>query len=346
MKKYLTVLLAGSMSLTVLAQEYNPKEPYMTKSLTSEAIQNVKVETTGGNISVSGVDGEARIEVYVWAGNSRDRHLSKEELKKKLEETYELTVSAANHKLTAIAKPKHHFNNWNNSLSISFKVFVPHAVSTDLTTSGGNIDLKELAGTQDFTTSGGNISVNHLSGNVTGRTSGGNIDLSDSKDEIDLSTSGGNINAKNSHGNIKLVTSGGSVGLLNLQGAIKASTSGGSVDGDAIEGELSAHTSGGNIDMKDLSCSLETSTSGGNIDVNMKTLGKYIKITNSGGSIDLQIPSDKGVDLKLYADKIKVATLSNFKGDVEKTHIEGTLNGGGVPVTVHGGGGKINLTFK
>jgi Putative adhesin len=346
MKKYLIVFLAGTMVLAVNAQEYNSKEPYMTKSLTSEAIQNAKVETTGGNIDVTGVDGEARIEVYVRAGNNRDRHLSKEDLKKRLEEEYELTVSAANHKLTAIAKQKHRFNNWNSSLSISFKLYVPHAVSADLTTSGGNIDLKALSGTQDFTTSGGNISVDQLSGNVRGKTSGGNITLSDSKDDIDLSTSGGNIDAKNSHGNIKLVTSGGSVSLLSLQGTIKASTSGGSVEGDAIEGELSAHTSGGNIDMKDLSCSLETSTSGGNIDVNMKSLGKYIKITNSGGSIDLQLPQDKGVDLKLYADRIQAGTLNNFKGDIEKTHIEGSLNGGGVPVTVHGGSGKINLTFK
>ncbi len=346
MKKYLTVLLAISASFVVSAQNYNSKEPYLTKSLTNETIQNIKVETTGGNISVSGVDGDARIEVFVWASNSRFRNLSKEDLKKKLEEDYDLTVTAANHKLTAIAKPKHRFNNGNNSLSISFRVYVPHVVSSDLTTSGGNIDLKALDGTQDFTTSGGNISVDHLSGNVTGRTSGGNIELADSKDEIDLSTSGGNIHAENSHGNLKLVTSGGSVEILNLQGNIKARTSGGNVDGTSIEGELTAHTSGGNIDMKDLSCSLETSTSGGNIDVNMKALGKYIKITNSGGSIDLEIPQDKGVDLKLYADKIKVGTLNNFKGDVEKTHIEGTLNGGGIPVTVHGGGGRINLTFK
>jgi DUF4097 and DUF4098 domain-containing protein YvlB len=344
MKKYVVVLLFGSLVVSTRAQE-SSKEPYMVKSLSSESIQQVKAETTGGNISVTGADAQARIEVYVWPGNSRDRNLSKEDIKKRLEEDYDLTVTAENHTLTAIARPKHHFSNWNNGLSISFKVYVPHNASTNLSTSGGNISLTALAGTQDFTTSGGNLDVDHLSGHIKGRTSGGNITLSDLKDDIDLSTSGGNITAGKSGGNITLNTSGGSVTLNTLNGTIKATTSGGSVNADDIEGELSANTSGGNIHMRGLSCSLETSTSGGNIDVSIKTLGKYVKISNSGGNTDLQVPQDKGIDLRLSADKVSAGALNNFKGNVEKDRIDGTLNGGGVPVTVHGGS-RINFSMK
>lgn len=341
MKKYLSVLLFTGLAATVCAQE-SAKEPYMVKTLTSESIQHVKCETTGGNISVAGVDGEARIEVYIKPSNGRDRNLSKEDIKKRLDEDYDLTVSAENHTLTAIAKQKHNFHNWNEGLSISFKVFVPYTSSTDLRTSGGNVTLTALTGTQDFTTSGGNISVDHLSGHIKGRTSGGNITLSDLKDDIDLSTSGGNIKADNSHGTMILSTSGGELVLHTLDGSIRATTSGGNINADQIDGELSAHTSGGNVDMHNLTCSLETSTSGGNIDVSIKTLGKYVRISNSGGNIDLQIPQDKGVDLTLSADKVTASALNGFKGDVKKDRIEGTLNGGGIPVSVHGGS---NLTF-
>ncbi|MEP6748278.1 MAG: hypothetical protein ABJB86_11170 [Bacteroidota bacterium] len=341
MKKYLCVLLFIVLAASVYAQE-SSKEPYMVKTLTAESIQHVKCETTGGNISVAGVDGEARIEVYIKPGNSRDRNLSKEDIKKRLDEDYDLTVSAENHTLTAIAKQKHNFHNWNNGLSISFKVYVPHVSSTDLSTSGGNISMTALNGTQDFTTSGGNLSIDHLSGHIKGRTSGGNITLSDLKDDIDLSTSGGNIKADNSHGNMTLSTSGGSLVLNALDGTIKATTSGGNVHADQIDGELSAHTSGGNVYMTNLTCSVETSTSGGNIDVTVKTLGKYVRISNSGGNVALQIPQDKGVDLNLSADKVSASALAGFKGDVKKDRIEGTLNGGGIPVTVHGGS---NLTF-
>lgn len=344
MKKHLVLLLLAALAITVQAQESSDK-PYLVKTLTADAIQQVKAETSGGNISVEGTDTEARIEVYIRPGNSRDRNISNEEIKKKLEQDYSFSVTAENHVLTAIAKTKPGFHNWNSSLSIGFKIFVPHNVSTHLVTSGGNISLGALSGTQDFTTSGGNLGVDHLSGHITGTTSGGNIILSSSQDEINLTTSGGNIVADNSHGKIKLTTSGGSITLHTLQGNITAGTSGGSVQANDIEGELAAHTSGGNIHMEGLSCSLETSTSGGNIDVSIKTLGKYVKIANSGGNTNLQVPQDKGIDLTLYADKVNATALTGFKGNVEKNKIEGTLNGGGVPVTVRGGS-RINFTVK
>src|SRR5450432_3526255 len=162
MKKYLSVLLFTGLGASVNAQE-SSKEPYLVKSLASESVQHIKCETTGGNISVAGADAELRIEVYIRPGNGRDRDMTKEEIKKRLEEDYDLTVSTDNHTLTAIAKPKHNFHNWNNGLSISFKVYAPHNCSTYLSTSGGNISLTSLSGTQDFTTSGGNLNIDHLS---------------------------------------------------------------------------------------------------------------------------------------------------------------------------------------
>jgi len=95
MKKYLIALLFGTLVVSAKAQG-DTKEPYLVKTLTSEDIQNVKCETTGGNISVAGSDADLRIEVYVWASNGRDRDLSKEEIKKRLEEDYDLTVSTEN----------------------------------------------------------------------------------------------------------------------------------------------------------------------------------------------------------------------------------------------------------
>jgi hypothetical protein len=346
MRKIILLLLLFFPCALLKAQFQADKQPFLTKSLAGESISNVEARTTGGNISVTGTSQtEARVEVYVIPNNSRSNSLSKEEIQKRLDEEYELSVSVVNNKLSAIAKPKNKNMNWKRSLNISFYVFVTKNVSSDLTTSGGNIKLSGISGTQAFTTSGGNLDVDNITGKITGRTSGGNIHLSNSKDDIELTTSGGNIDAENSDGKIKLVTSGGSVTLKKLKGNIKATTSGGNIDGEFISEELNTHTSGGNVSLHDLSCSLETSTSGGNIDVEIKELGKYVKIDNSSGTIDLQMPGDKGIDLKLKAGKIKTSTLSNFSGDVEDDRIDGKLNGGGVPVKVKAGSGKINLVL-
>jgi DUF4097 and DUF4098 domain-containing protein YvlB len=85
-------------------------------------------------------------------------------------------------------------------LSISFKVFVLKNVSTDLSTSGGSINLTNLTGDQKFSTSGGSLHIDNVGGKIDGRTSGGSIHLENSRDDIDLSTSGGSIEASNCNG--------------------------------------------------------------------------------------------------------------------------------------------------
>jgi len=330
------------------SQQYNVgKEPYMTKSLAGQTIKNVEVETSGGSIDVKGGTGaDARVEVYVWPNNyQKGDNISKEEIQKRLDEYYTITISVQNNKVTAVAKTKKNITNWKKAVSVSFKVFVQQNVSTDLSTSGGSISLVNLSGSQDFTTSGGSLHVENLTGKIKGHTSGGSIELSGSKDDIDLTTSGGSIDARNCSGKIKLSTSGGSLKLSDLKGNINAQTSGGSVDGENIEGALVTHTSGGNIDLEGLRCSLETSTSGGNIDVEVTTLKGFVKISNSGGNINLRVPN-QAMDLRLTGGRIKTDKLNNFSGSIEEEEVKGKISGGGIPVTVDAGSGRVTLSFK
>jgi len=341
MKKYLLFFVLAAFQFSLKAQ--SDKTPFMTKSLSNESIKDVDVETSGGSIAVSGVTANARIEVYITSNNNKE--LTKEEIQKRLNEKYNLDISVANNKVTATARLKEKMTDWKKALNISFKVFVPRNVSTDLSTSGGSISLTNLSGNLKFSTSGGSLDLDNVGGNVDGRTSGGSINLQNSKDDIELATSGGSIDAKNCDGKLRLTTSGGSLDLKDLKGDIRATTSGGSIHGSDVEGELITHTSGGSIHLSDLSCSLETSTSGGNIDVSIKQLGKYIKISNSAGNIDVTLPN-KGLDLDLSASKIKTGQLNNFSGKVDDEEINGKLNGGGVPVRIDAGSGKISLSLR
>lgn len=74
--------------------------------------------------------------------------MTKEEIQKRLDEDYDLTIAESDNKLVATAKSKQENRKWDwkKHLNISFKAFVPQNVSTDLTTSGGNITLSNIAG--------------------------------------------------------------------------------------------------------------------------------------------------------------------------------------------------------
>jgi len=334
--------------MVALAQDNDNQTPYLTKSLANDAISSVVVSTSAGGISVSGKSGEAaRIEVYIRGNNNRE--LSKEEIKKRLDEDYDMTIAVNGHELNAVVKRKHEINtNWRNSISISFKIYVPEHVTTDLHTSGGGINLDNLKGVENFRTSGGGLNIDKLSGTIHGHTSGGGINVSNSSEDLDLETSGGGIVAKNCDGKIRLITSGGGLILDDLNGTITAHTSGGGIEANNIEGELITGTSGGGIELRHMNCSLEASTSGGNLDAQMTKVGKYLKLNASAGNIDLELPIKQGLDLNIRGENINQhpGNISGFTGDWSKHHIDGSINGGGVPVTADAHSGDINVRFN
>ncbi|WP_183559301.1 DUF4097 family beta strand repeat-containing protein [Mucilaginibacter sp. SP1R1] len=344
MKNYLLLLFIACQSYTVLAQSDN-QQPYMTKSLSGAAIKEVFVKTSGGSITVSGAgNGAPRVEVYI-NGNNGNKTLSKDEIAKRLE-NYILDVAVNGSEVHAIAKNKGSgVFNWNNSLNISFKVFVTKQVGTNLNTSGGSIRLDNLVGKQDFETSGGSLNIDQVTGAIHGRTSGGSIHVSNSGQDIDLQTSGGSINAANCQGQMKLETSGGSLHLEALKGTINATTSGGSIQASNISGELVTGTSGGSINLSQLSCALDASTSAGSFHAQFNSIGKYVKIDVSSGNVELQLPAKQGVDLNIKGDKINSDFAGNFKGNIEKEKVQGKLNGGGALVEVRGNG-RVNLSLN
>jgi hypothetical protein len=337
------VFFALLVSASVYAQK--DTDPYLVRSLSKETINNVFARTSGGNIMVSGVsDGDARIEVYI-TSNNNNKFLSKEEIKRKLEEDYEFKVEVSDGRLTASAEPESSFTNWKQALNISFKIYVPSKVSTDLKTSGGGIELRDLSGTHNFSTSGGGLYLSKITGKTRGNTSGGGITVKDSKDDISLSTSGGSITASNCTGTIRLNTSGGRIELEDLNGEIDAQTSGGPIRGDNIKGNLYGRTSGGRIELSRMASGIDVSTSGGGVDVDVVEVVGNVTVSNSGGNISLKIPANKGFNLRLRGDRISTINLTNFDGDHDEHRITGKVNGGGAEVNVSTSG-SISFSMK
>jgi DUF4097 and DUF4098 domain-containing protein YvlB len=346
-KRVALVMACGMQVLMATAQD-SSETPYLVKTFSRDQIKQLKSETSGGNIHVYGQStGDAKVEVYVHS-NDGGRYLSHDEAEKRMNGSVELTVAMNGGMLEALAKHKGNWDddNWRHNVSVSFVIYVPEAISSDLETSGGNIHLSDLTGTENFTTSGGNLHLQNLAGKITGTTSGGNVTVTDSKNEIDLRTSGGNMHASNCEGTITMTTSGGNVHLTNMKGTIHANTSGGHIEGDGVDGELKTSTSGGNIHLDNLTCSLSASTSGGSIDVTIKKVGKYVELGNSGGNIHLTLPNGQGYNLAISGDKIHTDKLNNFSGTMDNHNLEGTLNGGGIPVRISGNSGHVTLSFE
>ncbi|WP_234736888.1 DUF4097 family beta strand repeat-containing protein [Tellurirhabdus bombi] len=320
------------------AQSSN-EQPYKTQNFSGN-YNNVRVQTSGGSITVEGSQNSgAKVEMYVRANNGNDR-LSQSELEDRLRD-YDISITTEGNTVVATAKRHQNNQDWKRSVSIAFKVFVPRTIATDLKTSGGSIRISHLNGQQNFQTSGGSLHLVDIEGTVRGRTSGGSIHLDDCRKDIELTTSGGSIHAKNSSGDLRLKTSGGSIHLQDLKGMIQARTSGGSVNVDGADGELMASTSGGSIRLRDITGSIRAETSAGGIDADIRKLGEFLRLSTSAGSVRVNLPMDKGMDIELRGNRVATGALRSFDGTMEKDHVRGRLNGGGVPVQISAGSGNV-----
>ncbi|WP_339878246.1 hypothetical protein [uncultured Algoriphagus sp.] len=297
------VLLLFSFCIAASAFE---ADPYLTKKFTLNGSGNLKVETSGSSVAVSGTAGnQVIVDMYV-KYEGKEIEIEDAQVENELE-NYSLDISQSGNTISLIIKKKN--NTGRNKLNLSFKVQVPTEMSSKIQSSGGSIAFDGVKGEQEIATSGGSIQVVNSSGYVN------------------THSSGGSLRVENFEGNIDVQSSGGSVKVSQLIGDLKVNTSGGSVNLTEIEGSISANTSGGSIRAE------------------LSNLEKELSMKSSGGSITAVVPDGLGLDLDLSGGRVN-SKLSNFSGEVKKDRILGKINGGGVPVTMQSSGGSINLEFN
>ena len=88
MKKFCLVFLSAVTAVVASAQT----SPLITKPLAEGTVSTVLSETSGGNILVTGVTGSFKAELYAVANNSKDKKLSEQELRDRLEKEYDVKM--------------------------------------------------------------------------------------------------------------------------------------------------------------------------------------------------------------------------------------------------------------
>jgi len=175
-------------------------------------------------------------------------------------------------------------------------------------------------------TSGGRLDVRNLTASVAGRTSGGGITLQDVIGPISAHTSGGSISAERLNGPTELRTSGGSIEIVESTGDLDVRTSGGSIDLNSVEGKVKAVTSGGSVHAA-------------------VRANRGVFLTSSGGSITLLLPKNApaSIDAQTSGGRAQSELPLSSTELAERSHLRGTLNGGGEQIFLRTSGGSINV---
>jgi hypothetical protein len=287
-------------------------ERTIEKTFTVQPGGTLKVETSGGNVSVEPGSGDT-VKVIAKEKIRADSEAEADQVLKDLE----LTIEQQGNDVTAIAKYHRGAGSWgswfgNTPVQVSFVVTVPSRYSTDLRTSGGDIAVGDLTGRMQARTSGGDVKLGNIDGTVDGGTSGGNVELRSCTGDTRLHTSGGNVRAEKIVGKADLGTSGGDIVVKLVENVLSAHTSGGDVEagiGGALKGDCTLGTSGGDVKVtvdKAAAFRLDASTSGGGVRADGLTI-----TLDSGGS--------------------------------GRSHLSGKVNGGGPELKLRTSGGSIRV---
>lgn len=303
----MTLLLIRTSLAVASPQSGDQDDPYRVEQFDINTPGELDVQTSGGHISVESTNNNTvRVEMFV---RKDGENLSPQEYDL---DKWDIDISQDGNAVKAIAKYTGNKTWWGGGSdhpSISFVVYTPKEVSSDLKTSGGHIDIDGLEGAQNITTSGGHLNLANLTGTIKAKTSGGHIELS------------------------------------NIEGELNAKTSGGHINAETITGTLDVKTSGGHINLGDVSGSVQASTSGGSITADLKTVDQFVDLKTSGGNVDISIPNNIGVDLQLKGTFVH-GNLKNFSGQMEDNEIIGALNGGGPKISARTSGGGVRLSFN
>lgn len=201
-----------------------------------------------------------------------------------------------------------------NGSSISEKInleatlSVPQNIALFAKTSGGHITASQLKKSQDLKTSGGHITLSDINGTTNAKTGGGHITANRVFGDITMSTGGGHIKMQETGGNLKVKTGGGHINIQNAEGSISAKTS------------------------------------GGNISSSVTSAQDQLRFSTSAGNVSLSLPQDIAANLDISGTSASLDDGFNFNGTKNQGSINGTLNGGGLPIVINCGYGNVNIS--
>ena len=145
--------------------------------------------------------------------------------------------------------------------------------TADVRTSGGSITIGAVDGTVDAETSGGSIRIDRAGADVRAQTSGGGIEVEEVRGAIDASTAGGTVRAtitEQPARDCRLSTSGGSV-IVTLAAGIAVNLDVSSGGGGSVSSDFE-------IDGRVRRTSIEGAINGGGPQLHLRTSGGSIRI--------------------------------------------------------------------
>jgi len=161
-----------------------------------------------------------------------------------------------------------------------------------------------------------------------------------------ITSSNGQIKVEDLEGGVRVHTSNGGIHLSRIKGNVDATTNNGAIELNDLTGRAVLTTSNGHIQADHLTGPVEATSSNGSINIAFEAPPKSdIHAETSNSSIEVSMPESSAV--RVRASTSNSSITSDFQvdqsGTVSKTHLEGTIHGGGPMLDLETSNGSIRL---
>lgn len=251
---------------------------------------------------------------------------------------------------TLVVKTEREGGGWfssGNRASFDIVITAPERLALAVATSSGDIEIRRLEGAMDIATSSGDIELGSMRGAVSVATSSGDFEGDRVDGEVDFSTSSGDFSVDEVRGaRVAFVSSSGDFEADRVDvDQFEVSTSSGDISVDMLVGNASITTSSGDIEIDEMEGALAVSTSSGDLEAGLTKPGSVEVNTGSGG-VELTAPSSLAADVEISAGSIRIDRAFRFAGEIERRSAEGTIGGGGQPMRISTGSGRVTLSAR
>jgi hypothetical protein len=215
-----------------------------------------------------------------------------------------------------------------NENDAKYTITVPAQFNAKIKSGGGGVRVVDLTGEVKAQTGGGAMSFARLHGPLNGETGGGGVNAADCEGALVFRAGGGGIEVTGGSGSLSGSTGGGSVSVKTFQGSAHVSAGGGSLTFENVSGGIDATTGGGSIKA-----------------VLPSELSDNVKLSTGGGGISVSVPATAAFNLDAMTSGGSVSTdlAVTVAGKMERSRLEGPVNGGGKSVQLRSSGGGIQL---
>jgi DUF4097 and DUF4098 domain-containing protein YvlB len=176
----------------------------------------------------------------------------------------------------------------------------------------------------------------------------GAVEVSALKGNIRVHTGDGSVKASRLSGHIDLITGDGGVTADTLAGDMQLRTGDGGIDAVSLDGNLAATSKDGAVRVAGRFDFLDIKSGDGRVQASVARGSKMSSpwnVRTKDGSVELTLPTElqANLDARTRDGHISSKLPVTVAGELSKSHIEGTMNGGGPLLSVRTGDGSIRL---